>query len=162
VAEDLAEAQRDLLVPIADAATPNAFECAWLSGADPKDLERAAAALPPAIVLVTSAPALMRGHHGNLLVEADAVTAIEHPTLATRIKGTGDLLAALLLARRLEGQSWSKAAELSLASVFEIVAGSARAGADEMLLPALQHALVRPQAPVNVRRLRSARHGPVP
>jgi pyridoxine kinase len=47
VAEDLAEAQRDLLVPIADAATPNAFECAWLSGADPKDLERAAAALPP-------------------------------------------------------------------------------------------------------------------
>jgi pyridoxine kinase len=160
VADVLAHAVRDLILPLADAATPNAFECVWLSGQDPADLAHAAAGLPPDAVLVTSAPALLRGQHGNLLVEADAVTSLEHPTLLTRVKGTGDLLAALLLARRLEGHSWAKAAELSLSSVFEVLAGSAKAGADEMLLAAFQHALFRPQAPVNVRRLRGRSPGP--
>ncbi len=68
-------------------------------------------------------------------------------------KGTGDLLAALILARRLQGHGIAKAAELALASVFEIVAGTAKAGADELLLPALQDAIVNPRASIVARRL---------
>jgi pyridoxine kinase len=151
----VAQAIRDVLVPLADIATPNAFECGWLAGAlDRKDdLAELARSLGPAVVLVTSAPALMRGHIGNLLVEGDRQVLLEHPALPTPAKGTGDLLAALLLARRLEGHDWAKAAELAVSSVFEIVAGTAKAGADELLLAEFQHAIVQPRAPISVRRI---------
>lgn len=155
VAEDLANAVRGKLLPLADIATPNAFECAWLARADTTepDLVELARALPPPEILVTSAPAMMRGHIGNLLVTARDAILFEHPLLPTSAKGTGDLLAALLLARRLKGQSPAKAAETALSSVFEIVAGTAKAGADELLLAALQDSIVMPHASVVARRL---------
>jgi len=158
VAAELAAAIRDALLPLADIATPNAFECAWLAGegdaAEP-DLAALAKRLPPPVVLVTSAPAMLRGGIGNLLVDEGGALLFEHPAVATAAKGTGDLLAALLLARRLQGRSWSEAAELAVSSVAEIVAGTARAGADELMLPALQTAFVRPRVRVDVRRLGS-------
>lgn len=157
VAEELAAAIRDELLPLADAATPNAFECAWLAGghgvAGAPDLVALARALPPPTMLVTSAPALMRGHVGNLLVEPDGTHLIEHPALSTPAKGTGDLLAALLLGRTLQGHAWLKAAEMAISSVFEVVAGTARAGSDELLLSELQHAIAQPRAPVTIRRI---------
>ena len=73
--------------------------------------------------------------------------------MATPAKGTGDLLAALLLARRLEGHDWPKAVEMALSSVFEIVAGTAKAGADELMLAELQTSLAHPHASINVRRM---------
>jgi pyridoxine kinase len=137
--------------------TPNAFECAWLAGAaeaaEP-DFAALARGLPAPAALVTSAPALMRGAIGTLLVTEDETILFEHPALATPLKGTGDLLTALLIGRKLCGADWRKAAESALASVFEIVAGSVRAGADELMLSELQHALVQPHAHVNVRRMR--------
>ncbi len=155
VDESLALAIREELLPLADAATPNAFECSWLGGAAAKepDLARLAQALPPPNVLVTSAPALMRGHIGNLLSNGNDLLLFEHPTVATQAKGTGDLLAALLLARRLQGHDWPKAAELAIASTFEIVAATAGAGADELLLAPMQHAIAEPRAAVAMRRL---------
>src|SRR5688500_5012756 len=54
VGEALAAAIRDTLLPLADAATPNAFECAWLAGAasaGAPDLEAAARSLPSPVVL---------------------------------------------------------------------------------------------------------------
>ena len=147
---------RDTLLPLADAATPNAFECAWLAGHEgpqAPDLAALARRLSPPAMLVTSAPALMRGHIGNLLVSAGGVTLFEHPLLDTAIKGTGALLAALMLARRLAGRDWPAATELALSSVAELLAGSVKAGADEMLLAELQAALVDPRATINARRL---------
>ncbi len=151
----LAAAIRDRLMPLADIATPNAFECAWLAGAAgaQPDLVPLARSLAPAALLVTSAPALMRGHIGNLLVTDRDPILFEHPLVSTPAKGTGDLLAALLLARRLEGLSLAKAAEKAIASVFAIVAGTAKAGADELLLPALQDAIVAPHTAIAARRL---------
>jgi len=159
VAPALADAIRDHLLPLADIATPNAFECAWLAlgkaarnEAEP-DLAALARALPPPVMLVTSAPAMMRRHVGNLLVtERDAIL-FEHALVKTAAKGTGDLLAALFFARRLMGQSLPKAAELALAGVYEIVAGTAKAGADELMLAALQDSIVAPQTSIVARRL---------
>jgi pyridoxine kinase len=156
VGEALAAAIRERLMPLADIATPNAFECGWLAGRAPSGLDDLAAMardLPPPVVVVTSTPGLIRGHIGNLLVEGGAATLIEHPEVATVAKGTGDLFAAALLARRLAGEDWAPAAEKASASTFEIVSGTAKAGADELLLPELQQAIVAPRAPVGVRRL---------
>jgi pyridoxine kinase len=157
VGEALAETIRDALLPLADFATPNAFESAWLAGkAGPEaDLSALAQRLPSPVTLVTSAPALMRGAIGNLLVTESDTVLFEHPQLATPVKGTGDLLAALVLARKLAGQDWPKATEMALSSVFEIVAGTAKAGADELMLAELQESLVHPHAPINVRRMKS-------
>jgi len=159
VDEKLAAAIRDHLIPLAHAATPNAFECAWLAGqrdAKNPDLPALSKGLAPPTVLVTSAPALMRGQIGNLLVTETETVLFEHPEIATPVKGAGDLLAALLLARRLEGRDWPKAAETALSSVFEIVAGTAKAGADELMLAELQSSLTHPHASINVRRIRDA------
>lgn len=152
----IAEAVRDRLLPLADAATPNAFECAWLAGEEEPqtpDLQPLGRRLPPPTILVTSAPALMRGQIGNLLVTGSEIWLFEHPLRETLIKGTGDLLAALLLARRLLGESWADAARSSLASVFEVLSASVAAEADELLLAARQAALVQPQREVAMRRL---------
>lgn len=156
VGEDIADAVRDGLLPLADAITPNAFECGWLAGhtgSSEPDLATLARRLPPPVALITSAPALMRGQIGNLLVSDGEAILLEHPRVETPIKGTGDLLAALLAAHRLRGRSWPEAAELALASVFDMPSGSAKAGADELMLPALQTALVQPRAQIGVRRL---------
>jgi pyridoxine kinase len=156
VSDEIAESVRDRLMPLADAATPNAFECAWLAGcgesADP-DLPALARRLSTPTVLVTSAPALMRGQTGNLLIAGGETLLLEHPQIETSIKGTGDLLGALFLARRLQGRSWAEAAQLALSSVFEVLSGSARAGAEELMLPALQDALIQPRAAIGMRKM---------
>jgi pyridoxine kinase len=163
VSEQVAQAVRQELLPLADAVTPNAFESAWLTeGDETSDLGALARRLSPPVALITSAPALTRGHIGNLLVTERESLLFEHPLLATPVKGTGDLLAALLLAWRLQTGDWTKAAELAVASVFEIVAGSVKAGADELLLPQLQEAIAKPRGAVDMRRLRTAAAGRTP
>lgn len=157
----LAETVRDALLPLADMATPNAFECAWLAGAvdsSSPDLAALANGLPAPNVVVTSAPALMRGAVCSLLVTNGDTILFEHPKLATSLKGTGDLLAALLIGRKLIGADWATAAEQAIASVFEIVADSVKANAEELMLSALQQALVEPHAHINVRRMRGTSH----
>lgn len=154
----LAEAIRDKLLPLADLATPNRFECAWLAGDSSMDedlnaLASLAARLARPAVVVTSAPALMCGKIANLLVHDGGAVLAEHPLIQTAVKGTGDLLAAILLARRLEGQKLPKALELATSSTFEIVAATAKAGADELMLPESQQAIVQPRASVHLRRI---------
>jgi pyridoxine kinase len=154
VAEPIAHAVRDHLLPLADATTPNAFECAWLAGHDRRnepDYVALAESLPPETVLVTSAPTTSPEQIGNLLVSDHGAILFEHPLLRTPIKGTGDLLAGLLMARRLEANPWPRAAHLALSSVFEVLSGSAEAGADELMLPELQAGLVAPRALIGAR-----------
>jgi pyridoxine kinase len=160
VTPDIAGAVRDRLVPLADVATPNAFECAWLAGSEASDLAglaAAARALGPRIVAVTSAPALMRGHIANLLVTGAATIVAEHRLVASRVKGTGDVMAALLTARLLQGRAPAKALEMAAASLSELVARSARAASDELILAQAQQAIVEPRAPVSMRRLAAPR-----
>ena len=70
-----AEAMRDILLPIADVATPNRYELDWIAGRklhDMSEIVQAARELAPRRMLVTSAPGKTGGYIGNLLVTADA------------------------------------------------------------------------------------------
>lgn len=160
VPQTVAEALRDRLLPLADVATPNAFEAGWLAGlpvGSTAEAITAARALPAPTVVVTSAPAMMTRAIATLLVTADAATQIEHPKIDGAAHGTGDLLTALLAGRLALGQPLEPAVTRAVTSVFEIVARSARAEADELLVAAEQDVLLHPMAQVSVRRIGEAR-----
>lgn len=156
VGAETAAAIRDQLIPLADAATPNAFELGWLTGmpvSDPSETRAAALALGPRRVLVTSAPPMMRDSVALLYVTPEAVMAAEHPFVAGAANGPGDLATALFTAGLLAGDDPEVLLKRVAAAVFEMVARTARAGADELILTTEQDTLVRPMALVSVRRI---------
>ena len=156
VPQSLAEAIRDQLIPIADIATPNLHELGWLTGNDLKDTRSTIAAaemLGPALVLVTSAIAMMKGGTGNLLVSGDEARMAEHRLIDNPPNGLGDLMAATFLARMLEGLSEEKALQMATGSVFEILARTARRGADELTLETDAQSLRTPMAMVQLRKI---------
>ena len=160
VAEATAAAIRDHLLPRASLATPNRFELGWLTGlpvATTAEAITAARALGPAATVVTSAPAMMAGAAATLLVEATAATQAEHPLLPGAPHGTGDLFAALLLSEWLAGTDPGRALDRTTAAVFDMVARSVRAGADELSLAAEQDVLEHSLAQVTLRRIGDAR-----
>ena len=156
VAEETAAAIRDSLIPLASIATPNRFELAWLSGA-PLDsnnaIIEAALALGPARMLVTSALPLMAGSTGNLYLSGRNALLAEHRLVPNPPNGTGDLLSAVFLSRLMEGLSEERVLMTATASVFEIVARSAKRGADELTLEQDASSLSTPMAMVHMRRL---------
>ncbi len=156
VPEPVAASIRDRLIPIADIATPNVHELGWLSGAainDVKSMIAAAETLGPARVLVTSAIAMMAGSTGNLLVSGGATRMAEHRLIDNPPNGPGDLMSATFLARILEGLSEEKALQMATGSVFEILARTARRGADELTLETDAQSLRTPMALVHMRRV---------
>ncbi|MBC7280247.1 pyridoxal kinase PdxY [Hoeflea sp.] len=158
VAEDIVSAIGTKLIPIADIATPNVHELACLAGApmaDTGSIIAAAETLGPARVLVTSVPAMMSGSTGNLLVSGGQSLMAEHRLIPNAPNGLGDLMAATLLARLLEGVAEEKALQMATGTVFEILARTARRGADELTLETDAQSLRTPMAMVNMRRVRS-------
>lgn len=156
---DTAAAIRECLLPCADIATPNLHELGWLAGGATGDLSqiaRAARGLGPATVVVTSAPAMMRGHIANLLVEAGRAVLAEHRLVDGPPNGPGDLTAGLYLARLLLGETPVRALENTTASVFEMVARAASRGSDELMLAVDRARLIRATAPVNLRSIHVA------
>lgn len=158
VPEAVARSIASELIPIADIATPNVHELAWLSGApmtDSASMTAAAETLGPARVLVTSAIAMMAGSTGNLLVSGRQSVMAEHRLIPNAPNGLGDLMSATFLARLLEGASEEKALQMATGSVFEILARTARRGADELTLETDAQSLRTPMAMVNMRRVMS-------
>lgn len=156
VPQATAEALRDELMPIADIATPNRHELQWLTGAAVDDMGSvmaAALAAGPATMLVTSAPALMARGTGNLLLAKGQALLAEHRLIDNPPQGLGDLTAAVFLARLLEGQPMGKALQTATASVFEILARTAKRGADELTLETDASSLSDPMAMVQLRHL---------
>lgn len=159
VAESVALAIRDELLPLADIATPNRFELGWLSGLafdDNVNIAAAARATGVACVVATSAHAMMKGAIANLLVAGDKQILAEHQALTATPNGLGDLFSALFLSHTLAGRSAETALRLASAGVFEIATRSVRAGSDELLLQSEAEALRRPMADVLVRSLLGA------
>lgn len=127
VAEDIAVALRSLLLPQATCATPNRFELSWLSGRNVSTLDEAvlaARSLPCGETLATS----VQGDHGKLLTLA--VTPEEHAVHRAALRqqvphGTGDFLAGLYLAARLNGLAPANALQLSSALLDQAIDRSA-------------------------------------
>ncbi len=156
IPEATAMAIRDLLVPIADVATPNRYELAWMTGApldDISSLLQAAQDAPPPTMLVTSAPAMMNGSIGNLLLTPSQALLAEHRMIDRPPNGLGDLTAAVYLARVLSGQSPDKALQSTTAAVFEILARTAKRGGDELQIETDAQSLSHPMAMVQTRHL---------
>jgi pyridoxine kinase len=154
VPAEVAEAQRTTLLPLADLATPNRFELAHLTGRSTATLTEAVAAaraLGPATVLVTSAPALMRGKTAVAMVTKERAVAAEHPLVAGAPSGTGDLFAALFLARLLSGDPREAALAAAAGGTYQMVARSARTGSGELELAGEQAILQHPAGPVDLR-----------
>jgi pyridoxine kinase len=156
IAEETAVAIRDSLIPLASIATPNRFELAWLAGA-PLDTNTAiidaALSLGPARMLVTSSLPLMAGSTGNLYLSGRSALLAEHRLVPNPPNGTGDLLAAIFLSRLMENLPEERALMMATASVFEIVARTAKRGADELTLEQDASSISTPMAMVHMRRL---------
>lgn len=156
VAEEIAARQRDLLMPMADIATPNRYELEWMTGVTletPAAVAEAALDAGPATMLVTSAPPLMARSTGNLMVTADLAMVAEHRVIEKPVNGLGDLTAALFLARLLDGQTPARALQTTTESVFEVLARTAKRGADELTLEQDASSISTPMAMVHMRRL---------
>lgn len=142
----VAETIARLLLPLADIATPNAFELVQLSGLPVRDSSEAQAAacrLGRPVVAATSVP------DGPDRIGALGATPMEcwfaaTPRLSQVPHGAGDLFAALFLAARLAGRPLADALRCTSASVFHLLKASV--GADEMQLIAEQQALADPPA----------------
>ena len=156
IAEETAAAIRDRLIPLASIATPNRFELAWLAGAPLETnaaIVEAALSLGPPRMLVTSSLPLMAGSTGNLFLSGRNALLAEHRLVPNRPNGTGDLLAAVFLSRLMEGLPEERALMMATASVFEIVARTAKRGADELTLEQDASSISTPLAMVHMRRL---------
>ncbi len=156
IPQPTAEAIRDELIPLATIATPNRYELAWLSGA-PLDTNNmimdAAIALGPPRMLVTSAVPMMAGGTGNLYLTGKHALLAEHRLIDNPPNGLGDLMGALFLGRLLAGMDDEKALQMATASVFEILARTAKRGGDELTLETDASSLSSPMAMVQMRRL---------
>jgi pyridoxine kinase len=130
VPDAVATAIRDLLLPLADVATPNRFELSWLAGRDVTNRDaavRAAQGLGCAETVATSVP-----EPGDRLGLA-RVTAMAAEVIAWERRdrvphGTGDLFAALYLAGRIRGPGGGPAFALAAAQLKAVI--DASVGAD--------------------------------
>ena len=156
VPEPTAVALRDKLMPIADIATPNRYELEWMAGGPLPDLKSTIAAAlhaGPPTMLVTSAPSMMTGGTGNLLLNGSQAHLAEHRLIDTPPNGLGDLTAAVYLARTLSGQPAVRALQSTTAAVYEILARTAKRGGDELQLETDAQSLSHPMAMVQLRHL---------
>jgi pyridoxine kinase len=149
VAEDLVEFFRDSAVPVADWMCPNAFELACLTGQATDTvaavLEAADSLLGrgPRAVIVTSLIGADIGtdHIGTLAVTGAGAWLMTTPRLALAAKGSGDLLAALLVGRYLKDGDLPRALESAVAGVYAIVASTDEQALDLALVAAQEKLL---------------------
>ncbi|KFB08589.1 pyridoxal kinase PdxY [Nitratireductor basaltis] len=156
VLSETAAAIRDILLPIADLATPNRFELSWFAGQPLNDMAAiidAARRLGPRRVLVTSAEGKSPGNIANLYLSAEESLLAEHRRIDHPVKGTGDLTASLFLSRLLNGLPPREALRETTAAVYEMFANAAARGADELMLETDARILNAPTALVTVNEL---------
>jgi pyridoxine kinase len=141
VPDGVAEAIRETLVPRADLLAPNVFELERLSGARVQGMSEAfdaAAALRaegPARIVVTG----LDDGHGRIasaMVDRTGAWLASTPrvVLDRRPDGAGDLLAAVLLARLLDGVPAPDALAHAMAAVHDLLALTVERGARELCL----------------------------
>ncbi len=148
VADGVPEALRDALVPLATMLTPNTFELAWLNGEDWRDVSEAnigdmTGRLKADEVVVTS---VGTGDPGRIAVVGTSPGAkphrVEHTRYENPPRGTGDVLAAGYLARRLDGKPPREALYGTTGAVAALIRRAVEDGAIELPLVAAQDLLL--------------------
>jgi pyridoxine kinase len=117
VSTDVANAIRDELLPLASCITPNRFELSWLTGemiTGKQDALRAASKLSCREILATSIP-LGADAIATLAINSGEFTESISGLRSAVPHGTGDFLAGLYLASRLNGYAPAQALNLSSA-----------------------------------------------
>lgn len=142
---------RDLLMPLADVVTPNAFELAQLTGAAPlpptagtRDLGAAARTLGRPLVVLTGVATADTPADAidTLAVTPRQSWRVRAPRLARRFDGAGDCFAALLLGRLLSGEAPPRAVARAVSSLQPIL--EATGDARDLALVAARAAITRP------------------
>jgi pyridoxine kinase len=163
VAPDLVRFFTEEAVPAADILTPNHFELEVLAGRplpELADVLAATAALQargPKLIVVSSiitreTPA---GTTGTLVDGAKGAWLVETPFRPLAAKGSGDLLAALFLGRRLQGETPFGALEHAVAATFAVIERTlAEPAARELAIVAAQDCLPHPPLRYPARSLR--------
>lgn len=153
VPEDRAAAIRDELIPLADIASPNRFELAWLTGSNLNSLSdvlSAARLLGPEKILVTSMLSDGPKRTGNLLVQLNGALFAEHDLIDAHINGVGDLTSALFLALALADYDDERCLKLVTSSVCEILLNTKAADSNELLLERNLNSLSGPKFSIDV------------
>ena len=161
VAEDVAEAIKDHLVPISDILKPNRSELEWISGRklDSNDeIIKAAQATKVDTVLVTSAPAMLKNATGNLLIHKNEfgsteIWLAEHRLVKDPVNGLGDLTSALFLSHTLTGMSPKAALQFTTASVYDCLCATMQKHANELVLEQTYPLFMRPHSQITLRAL---------
>jgi pyridoxine kinase len=142
VPETIADVMRDSLLPMADIATPNPFELAWLTGqkiATLKDLETAKSSLrlAPHAHLITTGCALKDSPAGHIeSVILGPAASSRHPVkhLPIALPGTGDLFAGLIVAGLARELPLPQAVEIAQRLTSRALAHADALGAGEVVL----------------------------
>jgi pyridoxine kinase len=144
VNDALADAMLNGLVPHADWLAPNAFELGRMTGKEINGLDDARDAArrfgkPMLISSIRSAIGI-----GNLYAAPGADWHCETARLPRAPKGTGDLLTALFVARRVRGEAPAVALEAATGAVYDVIVRSLAAESEDLALPQAQDLLEEP------------------
>jgi pyridoxine kinase len=153
VPEPVIAAIREKLIPLADMATPNRHELGLIGGEVPTgndDLIAASRTTGVPETVITSAFG-RPNQAANLLVAPEGAHLATHAALAAAPHGTGDLLAALYLAHRLDGTAAPEALRLAAGATYRLA--ELAEGESALPLAAGQEVLVSSNAAVTLERL---------
>lgn len=132
VGQGVADALAEHLVPRADYLTPNLWELGYLTKTNPRDLKQihhAATALGrPSLISSVE----RNGEIGGMLVDGSRAWLATHVKATKPPKGTGDLMATMLLAHLIDGQTAPQAMALALAGVSYTIDRAQEWGAQEL------------------------------
>ena len=144
VTEALADAMLNGLAPHADWLTPNAFELGLIAGKtiDSLTTARDAARRIGKPTLCTSIRTALG--MGNLYAAPSGDWFCETARLPRAPKGTGDLLTALFVGRRVRGEAPAVALEAATGALYDVIVRSLAAESEDLLLPGAQEVLAEP------------------
>jgi pyridoxine kinase len=152
VQTDIPQLVRDRLCPLADIITPNHFEFETLGGARASTSAQIIAqaqtllARGPSTVVITSAELsdTPDGEIETRAVERSQSWRVRTPKLPISPSGTGDLLAALFAAARVQGKATPQALGHAASAIYAVLARTAAEGTEEMRIVASAEQLVHP------------------
>lgn len=152
IAAGLLAAFRTRLAPLAELLTPNHFELEQLVERPLPTLTHVVAAAESfltgaaRLVVVTSLlpPIVAAGDLGTLAVSRAGRFLVTTPCLPATVRGAGDLLTALILARWLRHEAVPDLLADAVSSTYALIAATVRQGAGELRLIAHQDVLIDP------------------